>query len=68
MRSKKLLILILVLFLVVSLFMVSTLSACREEARRCTRCGYLEGHHLETEGHKDRCICCREGWPCIYPD
>jgi len=41
MRTKKLLIIILVLFLVVSFFMVSILSACRDE-RRCTRCGYLE--------------------------
>ncbi len=67
MRTKKLLIIILVLFLVVSFFMVSILSACRDE-RRCTRCGYLEGHHLDSPGHVERCVCCREGWPCIYPD
>ncbi len=67
MKSKKLLIIILVLFLVVSLFMVSTLSACREEARRCTRCGYLEGSsHPATAAHARQCECCAGGFACVY--
>lgn len=66
MRTKKLLIIILVLFLAVSFFMVSILSACQQE-RRCTRCGYLESaEHPDTPGHRNVCECCKKGFACVY--